>query len=146
MNSIWIVYGPVHKGINHVPKTILEHDSDPFLIWKPDFTLCERKALSRKGHFWIMICLKSLILRTCERKALSKRDLCVRILDARWSYYVHRSVQILFMINMAFAMLVKAHSSNHEPNQEAVRDPKWLSEHDSLLCEQALCHLHHFAI
>ena len=29
-------------------------------------------------------------------------------------------------------------SSNHEPNQEADRDPKRLSEGDSFLCEQAL--------
>ena len=48
-----------------------------------------------------------------------------------------RSVQILFVIGTAFAMLVDAHSSNHEPNQEADRDQKWLSERDSFLCEQA---------
>ena len=35
-------------------------------------------------------------------------------------------------------MLVNARSSNHEPNQEADRDPKRLSERDLLLCEQAL--------
>ena len=49
-----------------------------------------------------------------------------------------RSAQILFVIGTAVAMLVNAGSSNHEPNQEADRDPKWLSECDSLLCEQAL--------
>ena len=48
-----------------------------------------------------------------------------------------RSAQILFVIGTAFAMLVNAYSSNHEPNQEADRDPKRLSEHDSFLCEQA---------
>ena len=37
--------GPVHKGTNHVS----ERDSDPFLIWKPDFTLCEDKALSNQA-------------------------------------------------------------------------------------------------
>ena len=36
-------------------------------------------------------------------------------------------------------MLVNTHSSNQEPNQEADRDPIWLSERDSLLCEQAPC-------
>ena len=41
------------------------------------------------------------------------------------------------MIGTAFAMHVNAHSSNHEPNQEADRDPKWLSECGSFLCEQA---------
>ena len=31
------------------PKTVSERDSFPFLIWKPDFTLCERKALSNQA-------------------------------------------------------------------------------------------------
>ena len=48
-----------------------------------------------------------------------------------------RSAQILFMIGTAVTMLVNAHSSNHEPSQEADRDPKQLWEHDSLLCEEA---------
>ena len=50
--------GPVHKGVNRIPKAISDRDSNPFLIWKPDFTLCERKALSnqafemqKKGYF-----------------------------------------------------------------------------------------------
>ena len=34
-------------------------------------------------------------------------------------------------------MLVNARSSNHEPNQEAGRDPKRLSQRDLFLCEQA---------
>ena len=45
----------------------------PFLIWKPDFSPCERKAVSnqafetrfemrKKGRFWIVIRLESLIL------------------------------------------------------------------------------------
>ena len=34
-------------------------------------------------------------------------------------------------------MFVNARSSNHEPYQEADRDPKRLSERVSLLCEQA---------
>ena len=49
-----------------------------------------------------------------------------------------RSAQILFMIGTAFEMHVNARSSNHEPNQEADRNPKRLSERDSFLCEQAL--------
>ena len=45
----WFDVGAVHKGTNHVPKAGLERDSDPFLIWKPDFTLCELcKALSNR--------------------------------------------------------------------------------------------------
>ena len=34
---------------------------------------------------------------------------------------------------------LNARSSNHEPNQEADRDPKRLSGRDSFLCEQAQC-------
>ena len=73
--------------MNHVPKAFSERDSDPFLIWKPDFPLCERKALQimllkrKKMAFWIVIRVESLILRTCERKALSERDSCVCILE-----------------------------------------------------------------
>ena len=44
-----------------------------------------------------------------------------------------RSAQILFVIGIAVAMLVNARSSNHK----ADRDPKRLSERDSLLCELA---------
>ena len=108
----------------------------------------------KKGAFWIVIRVESLILRTCERKALSERDSCVRILEMRAEAMLSvnqrglrsrnkilpRSAQILFVSGTAFAMLVNAHSSNHEPNQEADRDPKRLSEHDSFLCEQAHCH------
>ena len=43
------------------------------------------------------------------------------------------------MIGMAVAMLVNARSSNPEPNQEADRNPKRLSERDSLLFEKAHC-------
>ena len=44
----------------------------------------------------------------------------------------------MIVIGMVVAMLVNAHSSNHEPNQEADRNPKQLSERDSFLCNQAL--------
>ena len=58
----------------------------PFPDLKPEYTLCERKALFKSGFwnakkmvFWIVIHLKSLILRTCEHNTLLERDLCVRI-------------------------------------------------------------------
>ena len=76
----WIfVIGPVHKGTNHVPKAVSECDSDPFLIWKPDFTLTS----GFWNAFWIVIRVESLILRTCECKACLERDSCVRILEMR---------------------------------------------------------------
>ena len=145
-------FGPVHNGTNHVPKAVSERDSDPFLIWKPDFTLCERKAISnqafetrifetrKKGHFgdpprkpdsedmWTQSSFGTWFVRA-------------NFGNARWSHawvnlrsrnkILPRSAQILFVIGTAFAMLVNARSSNHEPNQEADRDPKRLSECDS---------------
>ena len=105
--------------------------------------------MQKKG-VWIMIHLESLILSTCECKALSERDSCMRILEmhvealhgtirAVGTKIIPRSAQILFVIQTAFAMLLNAHSSDHEPNQKADRDPKRLSERDSLHCERALC-------
>ena len=103
---------------------------------------------SEKRAFWIVIHLESLTLRTYERKALSKCDSCMRILEML-AEAMHgsiqrnritilpRSAQILFVIGTAVAMLVNARSSNHRPNQEVDRDPKRLSERDSFLCEQA---------
>ena len=114
---------------------------------------------TKERAFWIVIRVESLILRTCECKALSERDSCVRLLEMRTeamhgsisadcavglTYYSKNkilpcSAQLLIVIGKAFAMHVNARSSNHEPNQEADRDPKRLSERDSILCEQALC-------
>ena len=42
--------GRVQKGANHAPKAVSDCDSDPFPIWKPDFTLCECKALSNQAY------------------------------------------------------------------------------------------------
>ena len=62
----------------------------PFLIWKPDFSPCERKAVSNQAFEKRE---KKGVLdrdpprkpdsRTCERKALSERDSCVCILKMR---------------------------------------------------------------
>ena len=87
--GIMVNIGPVHKGMNHVPKDVSERDSDPFLIWKPDFTLCECKALSNQAfETWKRGILdhdsrRKPDSRTCERKALLERDSCVRILEMR---------------------------------------------------------------
>ena len=85
-------FGPVHKGTNHVPKAVSERDSDPFLIWKPDFIIGEHKALSNQAFdtkrraFWIVIRLERLILPfvnakffqirllKCEKKGVLDRD------------------------------------------------------------------------
>ena len=39
--------------------------------------------MQKNRAFWIVIRVESLILRTCERKTLSERDLCVCILEMR---------------------------------------------------------------
>ena len=61
----------------------------PFLIWKPDFSPCERKAVSNQAFETRFEMRKKGVLdrdpprkpdsRTCERKALSERDSCVCI-------------------------------------------------------------------
>ena len=65
----------------------------PFLIWKPDFSPCERKAVSNQAFETRFETRKKDVLdrdpprkpdsRTCERKALSERDSCVCILKMR---------------------------------------------------------------
>ena len=74
------------KERNHVPRAISDCDSDPFLIWKPDFTLCQCKSLSNQAFE-----LREKILRTCERKTLSECDLCVHILEMH-AEAMHRSI------------------------------------------------------
>ena len=76
-NPVW-VNGPVHKGTNHIPKAVSEHDSDPFLIWKPDFTLKLWMQSSFKSGFWnakrrafwIVIRLERLILPFVNAKLI----------------------------------------------------------------------------
>ena len=110
----------------------------PFLIWKPDFTLCERKALSnqafetRKKGVLDRDPRRKPDSRTCERKALLERDSCESItLEMRTDAWVNQrglrsgnktlphSAQILIVIGKAFAMHVNARSVNHDPNHEA---------------------------
>ena len=55
--------GPVHKGVNRIPKAVSERDSDPFLIQKPHFTLCERNALDFQ-----------IRLLKCEKRGVLDRD------------------------------------------------------------------------
>ena len=138
-------------------KAVSERDSDPFLIWKPDFTLCERKGLLKRE-------IKGVLDRDPRRKPDSE-GMWMQSSFGTWFVHVHfgnarwknawvnqrglrsrnkilpRSAQILFVIGTAFAMHVNARSSNHEPNQEADRDPKRVLEHDLFLCEQAHCSL-----
>ena len=115
----------VHKRTNHVPKDVSERDLA--LSWFESLILpfknakfFQIKLLKReKRAFWIVIRVESLILRTCECKALSESDSCVCILEiyARWNHawvyqrglcsrnkILPRSAQILFVIGMAFAL------------------------------------------
>ena len=62
----------------------------PFLIWKPDFSPCERKAVSNQASETHFKMRKKGVLdhdppdsRTCERKALSECDSCLCIIKMR---------------------------------------------------------------
>ena len=118
----------------------------PFLIWKPDFSPCERKAVSNQALEMRFDPPRRPDSRTCERKALSERYSCVCISKMRTeamhnrmgqsarSKILPRSAQILIVIGKAFTMHVNARSSNHDPNHVLDRNPKRLSERDSSPC------------
>ena len=151
--------GPVHKRANHVLKAISEYDSDLFLIRKPDFTLCERKALSNQAFET----QKQSITECDPPRKSDSEDLWMQSSFGKWFVHAHfgsacwshawvnqrglrsrnkilpRSAQILIVIGNVFAMHVNTRSSNHEPYHEADRDPKRLSERDSFLCEHSQC-------
>ena len=102
------IIGPVHKGTNRVPKAISECDLDPFLIWKPDFTLCERKALLKRE-------IKGVLDRdpprkpdseTRECKALSERDSCVCILEMR-AEAMHESISADCAVGTKYYLAVR---------------------------------------
>ena len=129
----------------------------PFLIWKHDFTLCERNALSNQAFERE----KKGVLDRDPRQKPDSRTLWTQSSFETWSVRVHfgnarwshawvnhrglrsrskilpRSAQIPIVIGKVFVMHVNARSSNHDPNHEADRDPKRLSERDSFFCEQA---------
>ena len=89
--------------------------------------------------------------RTCERKALSERDLCMCILEMRAEAMLKpcmgQSAQIAQWEQNITSQcadpdcdwegVCNARSSNHDPNHEADRDPKRLSERDLFLCEHS---------
>ena len=142
--------GPVHNGTLFWFESLIL----PFVNAKLFQIRLLKHVLKRekKEAFWIVIRVESLILRPCERKALSERDSCVRILEMRTEamhgsisadcavgtkYYLAVRRSCLWLGRRAFAMLVNARSLNHNPNHEADRDPKLLS----FLCEQAHCQI-----
>ena len=102
---------------------ILDRDSHR----KPDSRTCERKALFRN------------VIRACAFWKMRTEGMHGSIsADCAVGTKLLRSAQILIMIGKAFAMHVNACSSNHDPNQVLDRDPKRLSERDSLSCEHSL--------
>ena len=104
--------------------------------------LFTKERITFRKPFWIrrFFLFESLILPFVNAfSSFGMRFVRVQRVNQCRNKILPRSAQILFVIGMAVAMLVNAHSSNYEPNQEAVHDPKRLSEHDLLLCEQAQC-------
>ena len=140
-----------------------DRDTDPFLVWKPNFTLSERKALSnqafetQKGGILdgdLLICLESHNSEDLwMQSSFGTWFVRVNLGNARWSHaWVNQRSRNKNTSQSAdpvrdrdggckLAMLVNAHSSNHKPNQEVDCDQKLLKECDSLLCEQAHRHI-----
>ena len=93
-----------------------------------DFTPCKCKALSNQAFETQR--KMDILDRDLPRKPNSE-DLSMQTSFGMWIAPFLTgpcTAQILFVIGMAVAMLVNAHSSNHEPNQEADRDLKQLLE------------------
>ena len=164
--AVWRVYYTcIHRACSHENESRSGTWFSPFLIWKPDVSPCERKALSnqafemrfethKKSVFWIMIRVESLILGHVNaklfRNAIRACAFWKCALKPCWSHawvnqrglhsrnkILPHSAQILIVIGKAFAMHVNARSSNHDPNHVLDRDPKRLSERDSFSCEHS---------
>ena len=131
--------GPVHKGTNYVPKAVSERIRTlswleslilPFVnakLFQIRLLKCEKRGvLDRDSR-------RKPVSETCERKALSECDSCVRTLEMRTEGWSHA-----WVIQRGLRSR-NARSSNHDTNHEADRDPKWLSERDLFHCEQAHC-------
>ena len=84
-----------------------------------------------------MICLESLILRDSGTQSSFGTWFVLRWSEPRKAKSARNPLAILRSLQQVVAMVVNTDSSNHEAKQEADRDPKRLSERDSLLCVQA---------
>ena len=149
-------------------KDVSERDSALSWFESLIFSPCERKAVSnqafktrfemrKKGRFWIVICLESLILGHVNAKLFRKRDSCMCILKMRAEAMHKRMGQsaradcavgakyYLAMrrswswLGRRLQCIVNARSSNHDPNHVLDRDPKRLSERDSFSCKHSHC-------
>ena len=83
------ILGPVHKGANHIPKAVSDRDSDPFLIWKPDFTHCERKALSNQAFETRLKREKRGVLDRDSRRKPDSEDIWTQSSFGTWFVRVH---------------------------------------------------------
>ena len=134
-------YGPVHKGANHVPESHFGSWFWPFPDLKAWFYPLWMQS-SFKSGFWNAKKEVSVLDRDPPRKPDSE-DLWTQSSFGTWfASFVNWPItsQCADPVHDqdGGCKLVNARSSNYEPNQEADRDSKQLSKHDSLLCEQAL--------
>ena len=145
---------------SHVPKDVSEYDSALSLFESLILPFVNTKLFQIRLLKCVLKREKRGVLdRDPRRKPDSRTKLFRNMIRAcafwkcRWSHawvnqrglrsgnkILPRSAQILIVIGKAFAMHVNARSSNHEPNHEADRDPKRLSECDSFLCEHSHKH------
>ena len=135
------------KPFRHVIRTLSWFESQilPFVNTK----LFQIRLLKReKRAFWIGIRVESLILRTCKRKALSKRGSCVCILEMCTEAAMHGSISADCAVGTQYYLAVRRSSSWLGRHLQCmwthivqITNPirKLLSERDSFLCEQAHC-------
>ena len=139
---------------NYVPKDVSERDSalswfESLILALVNAKLFQIRPLKREKKEGILDrdSRRKPDSRTCERKALSERDLCVCILEMR-AEAMHGSISADCAVGTKYYLAmrrswswlgrrlhVNAHSSNHDPNHVLDRDLKRLSERDSFSCE-----------
>ena len=106
-------WGSVHTGANHVLEAVSDRDSDPFLIWKCDFTLKFvneklfqtgfqiRLLKHEKGVFWIILQeVKNLIMGSLTCIGC---DSPIRLK----AYIAHSSGRSLMNLNLPFKLSLR---------------------------------------
>ena len=152
--SLWLMPKPLYRLCSHGLDSRSERRFrtwfDPFLIWKPDFSPCEHKAVSNQAFEMRFETRKKGRFGSWTQSSFGTWFVCVHFGNVRWSHawinqrglrsrskLLPHSAQILIVIGKAFTMHVNASSSIHDPNHVLDRDLKRLSERDSSPCEHS---------
>ena len=148
-------YGPVHNGANHVPKVISDHD--PLPDWVRDLNYVRSQALQRPIPIMKRICaLRGNVLfllrrlthawlqrafPKCTRTIHVPKELCVK--SSEWSGFLGGSWSKtpLFAFQKPDLKELCVHKGENQAFKSGKgqnNDPKRLSEHHLLFCEQAI--------